>query len=85
VDLDVADDVVAVIMASVDGPQDVTIDLSDLTFLDSTGLRALIQISQSLGPDGKLILESPRGTVARLLEIVGADDFPGVEIRDAPD
>jgi len=81
VDMAVADGLVEVLQAQLNGGGDLTLDLSELAFIDSTGIHALIRISQRLGGDGRLILESPAGGVARVLEIVGIDRFPHVEIR----
>jgi anti-anti-sigma factor len=48
----------------------VTIDLRDVTFMDSTGLRALWTIHQNLlASGGHLRLKSPSDSVRRVLEI----------------
>jgi anti-sigma B factor antagonist len=62
----------------------VTIDLSGVTFMDSSGLRVIIHASQSLNGDGPLTLRSPRAPVARLFEIAGLLDFPSIEIVGVP-
>ena len=53
-------------------PQVVTLDLSGLDFIDSTGLSLLARTSKALkGYDGRLRLLSPRPAVRRVLELVG--------------
>ena len=60
-----------------DGP--VRFDIADLTFADSTGLRALMK-PYAVGR--MLIFDSPTPIVRRLLEILGYDSLSGVRIED---
>ena len=62
-----------------DGP--VTLDLARLTFIDSTGLHAIMQFARSQNGNGPLILASPAPTAKRAFEIAGLEGHPGVEIR----
>jgi anti-sigma B factor antagonist len=50
-----------------------TLDLSQTTFIDSSGLRALLALHTRLseGATGGLALQSPSGPVTRLLTITG--------------
>lgn len=50
--------------------QPLLFDLSELTFLDSTGLNLLIRTAQS-HPGGKVQLRSPTPNVRRVLELAG--------------
>ncbi len=53
------------------------IDLSGVSFIDSTGLRLVIGTRQRLSEDGELLLVAQDGPVTRLLEITGLDGaFP---------
>jgi anti-anti-sigma factor len=54
---------------------DIVVDMSSVTFMDSSGLRVLIDIRQrtEAAPHG-LILQSPSAAVVRLLEVAGLDD-----------
>ena len=49
------------------------VDLSDLTFMDSTGIGALVVARNRIVADGQnqLVLSRPGGIVRRALEIVG--------------
>lgn len=49
---------------------DVTLEIEGLTFIDSSGVRALVHAAESL-EDGQLVLEQPTEAVRRVLEIVG--------------
>ncbi|HWF74546.1 MAG TPA: STAS domain-containing protein [Solirubrobacteraceae bacterium] len=77
-----------VLAGSVEGlPHDLkalTLDLSELTFMDSTGLRILIELDQrSKRDDWKLILIRPRHeTAAAVLKATGADS--ALPFQDAP-
>jgi anti-sigma B factor antagonist len=65
--------------ATRDGSRDLRIDLAELTFIDSSGIRALLKAAQRIG--GNVVLLSPSPTVARILDIVRADSLPGLDIR----
>ncbi|MEX1104770.1 MAG: STAS domain-containing protein [Ilumatobacteraceae bacterium] len=53
-------------------PGAVVIDLSAVTFLDSSGLRTLLKIARAAGERGdEVVLRSPSAEVDRLLELTG--------------
>jgi anti-sigma B factor antagonist len=48
--------------------EDVVVDLSDVGFIDSTGLSAILHIESKLRRDGRrLAIVAPRGTAAAML------------------
>lgn len=51
----------------------VVVDLSDLTFIDSTGITALVMARKRIEADqrGQLVITRPGGIVRQALEIVG--------------
>lgn len=52
----------------------VVVDLSGLTFIDSSGLHELVVAYKALqGAGGDLVLQSPSTQTRRVLEIVGLD------------
>ncbi|MBK5307189.1 MAG: STAS domain-containing protein [Frankiaceae bacterium] len=56
------------------------LDLSDLTFLDVTGLGALLEARRKLtGAGGSLLLRRPRPMVLRMLELLHLDEALQVE------
>ncbi len=62
-------------IAEWDGSGDLCIDLSAVSFIDSTGLRALISGSHAAEDhDSSFCLVAPEGPVTKLLEITGLDD-----------
>jgi anti-anti-sigma factor len=60
-----------------DGARNLVIDLAEVTFIDSSGLRSLIRARKNLGEDDAVQLRSPQVGTIRLLEITGlTDQFP---------
>lgn len=59
----------------------VVVDVSDVTFIDSSGLRVLISVATRAEEAGRsVILEQPSPTVTRLLEITGLTEMFGLAI-----
>jgi anti-sigma B factor antagonist len=58
-----------------DGARDLVIDLTDTSFLDSSGLRVLIDAHRLFSEGGNLALAHASEPVRRLLEITGLDDY----------
>ncbi len=58
--------------AAVDSPHEIVLNLSDVTFVDSTGLRVIIAASQNLAAKGtRVCVDGLSGAAQRLLEITG--------------
>ncbi|HEX3752104.1 MAG TPA: STAS domain-containing protein [Streptosporangiaceae bacterium] len=60
------------------------VDLAGLEFMDSTGVQVLLDVRVLMHDrGGKLVLARPQNTVARVLNLVGADQlipvYPSVE------
>jgi anti-anti-sigma factor len=54
-------------------PGDITLDLSGVTYMDSGGLRALIQACMGLGGTGSVRIVDPSDQVRRLLQLSGVE------------
>jgi anti-sigma B factor antagonist len=54
-------------------PGDITLDLSGVTFMDSGGLRAVIQACMGLGRGGSVRIVDPSEQVRSLLELSGVE------------
>jgi anti-anti-sigma factor len=52
----------------------VTIDLSKVTFMDSTGLHVLLEAAKQLGERGCIIVHGANGAVAKLIEITRLEE-----------
>ena len=56
------------------GPNDVLLDLSGVTFLDSMGLRVLVHLRRLTVDDGRdFALRAPSQAVMRVLELAGVE------------
>ena len=58
-----------------------TFDLSELAFLDSSGLNEFARYARSLNGRGRLSLQTFLIRIANLLELVGFDQLKTIEIR----
>jgi anti-sigma B factor antagonist len=72
------DDVVDELLAN--GVTSLVMDMGELTFIDSSGLRSLIRARKRLGDQPRaVVLRDPQAGTVRLLEITGlTDQFPVV-------
>ncbi len=62
----------AEVLAQIEGHEELVVDLSELTFIDSTGIRTLIQIATAVTPK-PVILRSPRPNVQHVFDLTGVD------------
>jgi anti-sigma B factor antagonist len=61
------------------------IDLSEVTFMDSTGLGALVAINTAAAVDsGSVVLVGPTPRVLRLLELTALDQIFTIDNADRP-
>jgi anti-sigma B factor antagonist len=85
-DLDLAayDDLLARLSAFFADGGDAELDLSGVTFVDSSAIRLFIQLHRARAEGGHLVLVAPRPQVERVLEVAGLDDL-GIKIARADD
>jgi anti-anti-sigma factor len=63
---------------------DITLDVREVTFMDSGGLRALLQACMDLGDGGEVRLVNPSSQVRRLLGLTGAErSCPNLRVVEA--
>lgn len=58
------------------------LDLSELSFIDSMGLRTFLRMASALEATGQLVLQAPQRSVARTFELVGIGKIPNIELGD---
>ena len=56
-----------------DRPTRVLLDLGDVSFMDSTGLGALVALLKQMGPEGRIAVINVKPAVARLFQITRLD------------
>jgi anti-anti-sigma factor len=85
VDLSVVETLQAALAQASDGGGNILVDLSDCTFMDSSGLALFVRTSQELADGGRrLLLHGCTGQVRHVLDITGLSDGGLVEHdRDA--
>jgi anti-sigma B factor antagonist len=59
----------------------VTLDLTELTFVDSCGIRAILALARSANGNGPVVLLNPTEAVSRVFEILGLDGHVGIEVQ----
>jgi anti-anti-sigma factor len=59
----------------------VTLDLAEITFVDSCGIRAILSLAKSANGNGPVILLNPSEAVSRVFEILGLEHHVGIEVR----
>jgi anti-sigma B factor antagonist len=62
---------------------EVHLDLTEVSFLDSSGLRVILALARSRVDNGSVVLLDPTAAIMRVLEIAGIDEHPAIEIRHA--
>lgn len=63
----------------------VVLDLANVTFVDSVGMRVLVALHRQLAErGGQVVLRSPSTTVARALHYAGLDEHLTIEDREEP-
>ena len=69
-----------------EGVKLIILDLAGVSFLDSSGLRGIIQAGNLLaGLDGRLLIEGTSGATQRVLEITGLlERYRAGDITDEP-
>jgi anti-sigma B factor antagonist len=66
-----------------DGEGEVVLDLSGLSFMDSTGVNAILSLAREVG-DRSVVLRHPSRTVLKVLDIVRIDGHENVRVERAP-
>lgn len=62
---------------------DITLDMSGLDFMDSTGIKLIITAARRLEGGNRLILRSPAAPIRRVLDLVQIDRVPSVQVESA--
>ena len=81
-DISNADSLGAVLDLEVQEEGDITLDLSELSFIDSSGIRVLLRTMNALQGKGVLVLQSPTGPVRSVLSLMRLDDRDSIRIVD---
>jgi anti-anti-sigma factor len=81
-DLASADQLIQELESAVRDDGDLRLDVEGLEFMDSAGITALVRVCQDLGDRGRVVLRAPSDEVAKVLQLIGADQLPNLLIDD---
>ena len=79
-DLATAQDLVSAIRARTDGDGPLTLEFSGVSFMDSSGLRALLEAATGRDEGDGLVVLDPTPQVRRVLDISVPDSVPGLVV-----
>jgi anti-anti-sigma factor len=82
-DMATADQLYVQLEPAVRDGREVRLDASQLTFIDSAGLHAIVRLCTQCGNGGRVVIERPTSEVARVFELIRADTVPNLVIRTA--
>jgi anti-sigma B factor antagonist len=73
-------DLVAGTVGTADPGTNLTLEMSGVSFIDSTGLRALVELRTGLVESGgSLAIDQPSDAVRRVIELTGLAEHLGIE------
>ncbi|MGH2733245.1 MAG: STAS domain-containing protein [Actinomycetota bacterium] len=81
-DLATAGSLAAALQPELDTVGDLILDLSELTFMDSSGIKVLIKATSKLEGKGSLILRSAGESIRRVLTLTQLDRISNLTIVD---
>lgn len=67
-------------LQALDRSRRVVLDISDLEFLDSSGVKAILRVAEEACPHG-LILFHPRDNLQRVLDILAVEKVVGISVE----
>lgn len=71
-------------LATLPRGQDLHLDLAGVEFMDCAGIGVVLRAANTVageGREGRLVLDSPTGTVRRIISVVGLERLPSVTVR----
>ena len=68
-------------LANISTHSEVHLELSELTFMDSSGLGAIVAFARSRNGGGPVVLLNPSDGIERLFEISCLEQHPKIEVR----
>jgi anti-anti-sigma factor len=79
-DMASADDFMKAATWIIERRHEVVLDIAELSFIDSAGLRAIVRLAEEACPHG-IVLRSPTAQTLRLLDVLGIEDFPRIRVE----
>jgi anti-anti-sigma factor len=63
-----------------DPDREIALDMTELTFIDSSGIRAILTMTQEIGANG-VVLRNPQPNVRRVLDLIGIEGRSGIRVE----
>lgn len=79
VDTTTAPDFDAVIQETLPGVADLVIDMADLAYISSAGLRVLLGAQKAMNKQGQMVLRNVNDTVQEIFDVTGFSDILHIE------
>jgi anti-anti-sigma factor len=79
-DISTAQTLGALLDREVEEHGDISLDLSELTFIDSSGIRVLLRATDQLTGRGRLLLLSPTSSVRHIFSLMGLGDRGAMQV-----
>ena len=67
------------IKSSLDGVTSLTLDMKDLVYISSAGLRVLLSAQKTMNKQGKMTVRNANETVMEIFEVTGFSDILTIE------
>ena len=80
IDMATAEGVSSALRPLVEAGGPVTVDLSHVTFMDSSGIHALWEAARGLGDRGCIIIHGARKQIEKVFELTMLDSVPNIHI-----
>ena len=64
---------------AIEGVEELVIDLKDLNYISSAGLRVLLGLAQTMEDQGKMVVTNPNDAVMDVFSVTGFDDILTIE------
>jgi anti-anti-sigma factor len=84
IDMATAPALTEALLAAMAGGKTITIDMADVTFMDSSGLQAILTAAAEATTEDPLVVKDPSAAVLRVMELVGVEQMPQIQIVGQP-
>ena len=74
-----APDFEASIMNDLDGVTDLTVDLKNLEYMSSAGLRVMLALYKKMSAVGSMVITNVNDTISEIFELTGFNDILNIE------
>ena len=79
IDTNTAPELETIIKNSLDGITDLVIDLKDLNYISSAGLRVLLSAQKTMNRKGSMVIRNASSKVLEIFEVTGFDCILNIE------